>query len=377
MNVYKRGKAWSANFWVNGKHIQKSTKARNKRSAENIAAGWRTAIVEGRDPFAKPAATVPTFAEFAKRFRKEIHTSKKAKPKTISYYDNGLNRLLEFDAWRDLPLDEVNEELIGQYVAARQKMSKRSTAKKKKKAKVQRFLQVSTINREIEVLRRLLRVAKKWKVIKSTPEISRLPGERVRDRILDHAEEETYLAAADPLLREIAGLILDTGMRPEEVFRMEWPNVHFTPAEHARFGYIFNPFGKTKYARRNIPLTRRVQALLEMRHEEQGNPSDGWVFPAETKSGRVESLKSQHARALKDSNVAHFVLYSLRHTMLTRLGEAGADAFAIQTVAGHSSILISQRYVHPTPERIENAFSALEVYNSRKTKELADKREIQ
>jgi len=58
--------------------------------------------------------------------------------------------------------------------------------------------------------------------------------------------------------------------------------------------------------------------------------------------------------------------------MLTRLGEAGADAFAIQKVAGHSSILISQRYVHPTPERIESAFTALQVYNDRKVGELEE-----
>jgi integrase len=29
------------------------------------------------------------------------------------------------------------------------------------------------------------------------------------------------------------------------------------------------------------------------------------------------------------------------------LGGAGADAFTIQRLAGHSSITISQRYVHP------------------------------
>lgn len=71
-----------------------------------------------------------------------------------------------------------------------------------------------------------------------------------------------------------------------------------------------------------------------------------------------------HAKALKDSKVKPFVLYSLRHTMLTRLGEAGADAFAIQKIAGHSSIVVSQRYVHPTPGRLESAFAALEAYNA-------------
>ena len=57
---------------------------------------------------------------------------------------------------------------------------------------------------------------------------------------------------------------------------------------------------------------------------------------------------------------ADFVIHSLRHTMLTRLGESGADAFAIMRIAGHSSVTISQRYVHPSPESLEKAFERLE-----------------
>ena len=61
-----------------------------------------------------------------------------------------------------------------------------------------------------------------------------------------------------------------------------------------------------------------------------------------------------------------FVIHSLRHTMLTRLGEAGADAFTIMRIAGHSSVTISQRYVHPTPESLERAFERLENLNAQK-----------
>ena len=50
------------------------------------------------------------------------------------------------------------------------------------------------------------------------------------------------------------------------------------------------------------------------------------------------------------------VIHSLRHTFLTRFGEAGADAFTIKKVAGHSSVTISEHYIHPTPEGQERAF---------------------
>ena len=55
-----------------------------------------------------------------------------------------------------------------------------------------------------------------------------------------------------------------------------------------------------------------------------------------------------------------FVLHSFRHTMLTRLGECRADAFTIMRIAGHSSVTVSQRYVHPTPETLERAFDRLD-----------------
>jgi hypothetical protein len=42
-------------------------------------------------------------------------------------------------------------------------------------------------------------------------------------------------------------------------------------------------------------------------------------------------------------------------------------------MAGHSSILVSQRYVHPTEERIEDAIFRLDGYNKRKGEELRAK----
>jgi site-specific recombinase XerD len=60
------------------------------------------------------------------------------------------------------------------------------------------------------------------------------------------------------------------------------------------------------------------------------------------------------------------VLHSTRHTFCTRLGKAGADAFTIQKLAGHSSIAISQRYVHADREIKESAIRLLDALNQPK-----------
>lgn len=46
------------------------------------------------------------------------------------------------------------------------------------------------------------------------------------------------------------------------------------------------------------------------------------------------------------------MLYSLRHTFLTRLGESGCDVWTLARIAGHSSIAISARYVHPSEDAV-------------------------
>ena len=108
-------------------------------------------------------------------------------------------------------------------------------------------------------------------------------------------------------------------------------------------------------------MTPRVRAVLELRREAAGRPEEGWVWPSGTRSGHVEpsSLRKQHVRATVDSKVRPFVLYSLRHTFLTRLGESGCDAWTLARIAGHSSITISARYVHPSEDAVLDAISRL------------------
>jgi len=57
--------------------------------------------------------------------------------------------------------------------------------------------------------------------------------------------------------------------------------------------------------------------------------------------------------------VKPFEPYCLRHTSLTRLAEAGCDAFTLAKIAGHSSITITMRYCHPQADAIERAFSQI------------------
>jgi integrase len=157
---------------------------------------------------------------------------------------------------------------------------------------------------------------------------------------------------------------------------LEWRDVHLEPVNGARFGYLLVRDGKTRNRRRNVLLNSAVHAMLEARAAEAKTP---WVFTDSMWRNRYEpgtdqlsrsTLQHQHVELRRTLGLPEgFVLHSLRHTFLTRLGASGADAFSIKRTAGHSSVTISEKYIHPTPESLERVFERLEEYNSRSLKE--------
>ena len=70
----------------------------------------------------------------------------------------------------------------------------------------------------------------------------------------------------------------------------------------------------------------------------------------------VETLGGQ-ARDMKRNGQFHADagLHALRHTFLTQFGET-VDAFTLKKIAGHSSIKITEKYVHPQREQVRQAF---------------------
>ncbi len=345
MSVYKRGKVYWYTFIRKGKRFQASTRQANRQVALDIESKRKSDLAKGDVGLAekKPA---PLLKDYAQQFIDSVQVHCKEKPKTIEFYAQQLRRLLEFEPLANAPLDKIDEGLIEAFVQYRI-----------------RKVSPASVNRALATLRKLLRLARKWKHLDSVPEVTQLPGERIREFVLSYKDEQRYLVAAPQPLRDVAMLILDTGFRLGEALNLQWKDVHFDPLAGAKFGFIHVPRGKSKNAKRNISLTARVRVMLEGRSK---NGSE-WVFAKpDDVPMLVSSLDHIHAEIREALQFdSEFVLHSLRHTMLTRLGEAGADSFTIMKIAGHSSITISQRYVHPTPEAMERAIERLDSMNQK------------
>jgi len=365
MAVFKQ--KGSANWWYKfvwrGVTIRESTRQTNKRVAEQMEAARKTALAKGEVGIRDRKPT-PTLKQFAERdFMPFIEATFAEKPNTRRYYEVGTRALLAFERLAQARLDAITGEAIAAYVSKRK----------------QDGLQVSSINRELQVLRRMFHLAQEWeKTTKVLPRVRMIPGEAHRERVLAADEERRYLEAATALgdalleayaralqgiratkrgeqpikpqdpyrLRDVAVMLLDCGLRPEECFRLRWAEV--------RDGAVHILCGKTDNARRRIPLSTRLKAIMDLRREAV---TSEWVFPAPTRSGHIEpsSLKKPHHKACKAAGLEPFPLYTFRHTCLTRWAASGMDPWTLAHLAGHRDMTITRRYVHPQEHTIREA----------------------
>lgn len=127
-------------------------------------------------------------------------------------------------------------------------------------------------------------------------------------------------------------------------------------------GYLQVPFGKTAAARRGLRLTARAREVLGRRMTVVESP---FLFSCASDSSRpVPKVNNAHDRAVRDSKVAPFRLYDLRHTWATRAAMSGIDLVTLAAMLGHSRIQMVLRYAHPPQEHQSSAMERLERYNA-------------
>ncbi len=342
----KGRKYYVVRFRFNGKLIQKRTRATNRNDAKDIASTIRSELAKGNFGILERKAA-PALEEFLKDDFLPYIDSTAAKESTATYYHDGAKRLLASDL-AGLRLDEITDQRAAQFAAKYSHLS------------------ASSINCGLRTLRRALHLAYEWGKLERMPKITLAKGERQRERVLTREEAADYLAMCSQPWRDCATVLFGTAIRPGEAYKLRWEHVVL----NGHGGLIQITEGKTKAARRMLPMIPAVYEAVKALRELQGKPENGWVFPSGSASGHLEesSAKKYHAGALARLSKAHeiepsipevkpFEPYCMRHTALTWLAESGCDAFTLARIAGHSSITITQRYCHPQAEAIESAFA--------------------
>lgn len=342
MALYKRGDVYWFHFIFDGRHIQKSTKTANKAAAREIEAAYRVKLAKGEVGI-EEKPPVPDFKTAMKGFLAWSDFEHAAKSNTRRRYKTSSKALLRF--FKDTPLDRITSDSVEDFKRWRIKQKGERTNKS---------LRPATVNRELACLKKLFNRYKRVVPLNPVRDVKFLNEDNEQMRVLTPDEERAYLLAASQPLRDIAMLMVETGMRPEEVCRIRRENVHL---EH---GYLFNPYGKTKAAKRKVPLSEKSAQVLAKRIEKAKGV---YLFRGRgVGDAPVIHVNRAHTSAVTRSKVRSFRLYDLRHTWATRAAMAGVDLVTLAALLGHSKLAMVTRYCHPTEQHQFEAMRKVQAF---------------
>lgn len=203
----------------------------------------------------------------------------------------------------------------------------------------------NTTNLHLSLLRRMLNLAKRWK-IKLGDEVQNIvnPEEHFdkvpeRKRVLTDAEEKRLLPKLSPKLQQIVVIDLNTGLRKMELLSLEWAEVDLNKREIL----IVTEKSKTKKERR-IPLNDEALRTFQVLKAENG--SNQYVFPSpNSKTSYVMDIQKPFKLACKKVKIEDFHFHDLRRTFATRLHNRGVPLYHIMLLLGHSDLKTTQRYI--------------------------------
>lgn len=159
--------------------------------------------------------------------------------------------------------------------------------------------------------------------------------ENSRDRFLDAVEMKRFLKSVsqcdEPGTVDYVYLLLFTGARRSNVASMRWEHVDFERRTWTIPGGSFKT-GKAK----GIVLNKAALSILEARFEDR-DEKNPWVFPSDSASGHLTTIKSAWRNIIKRAKLTDFRPHDLRRTAGSWAAAAGASELAIGKMLGHES----------------------------------------
>jgi len=205
-------------------------------------------------------------------------------------------------------------------------------------------VQPATINHELECLRNLLYVAKKWYKFEGDNPVTQaglLYVENRKRRILAIAEQEKLLKASPPQLVPIILTSLNTGMRLSEIIHLKKESVDL------KHQIITLESTDQKGKRLNqIPINSTLKKILAANMIKSNNlcvflNSSGEPYR------KHDSITSIFHRACERAGIQGVTFHTLRHTFATRALEKKANIGALNLILRHKDLKTTMRYLHP------------------------------
>jgi len=327
-------------FWYDfryrGERHRGSTKETSKAAARHFEAQLIAKLALG-DILPVRGRRAPLLRDFLPQFLASFETNQLRAEKTKLYYRTGA-RLLLATALAEYPIDRITTSTV---------------------AGVQFPHSSYTANNAIRTLRRALTHGVELGHLRAVPRMH-LHKEVARELTFTPEQEVKLLAKAPQPLADVFLILMDTGMRPEEVCRIRWEDVLWTE------NMLKITDGKTKAAKRDIGMSARVVEVLTRRVREQSTSKHfkdtPWVFPSRVRRNTVKhivSVNKAFALARREAGLPReLVLYSARHTFGGDLMASSKNLKLTMTAMGQVDVKTAMRYMHPETGQVSDIMNA-------------------
>ncbi|MBI5074410.1 MAG: tyrosine-type recombinase/integrase [Nitrospirae bacterium] len=346
MSVYLRAGKWKINIILGGVRINRNIPVKTRREALSIQKKLKTLYRKtllGIEDEATPPEK--TFGEYADAYLALVKQT--LSPRTYDLYHGDYNIHLE-KFWRNIPIPGgINNTLILQF-QCRQKSSGLSNC---------------TVNKHLALIRKIVYFARDTEegMILPMLKFPMLDEPKRQHAFFSPEEFESLVRAFSPhpkahrsFLRVIFGRL--TGMRPAELTYLAWPDISFD-SKTAKIQGKKGKWEPKNLFERVIPLNDQAMQIVTELYAIRKGP---WVFAPGAKPVKCiqKALKTAARNAGIEKNVTPNML---RHTFITHLFMAGADAEAVRQLAGHRSLETTTRYTHSIDDHLRATVEKLEM----------------
>ncbi len=343
MSLYKRSgsKFWWMKFTFDGQVIRQSCQVANRRDALTVESAYRTQLALGKVGIAAKKRA-PTFRQAIEDFLKMSKLEHTQKPNSFVRIEYSCQSLKKF--FGETKVDRISQADIEKFILHRSRQISKKTNK---------LITGGTINLELIALKTIFKRLVSANVLSQSParDIRQLPENERSFHVLTDDEEKIYLLAAPEPIRDVASLMLQTGMRPSEIYHLTRKYVDIEK------GFLQIENSKTRSSNRKVWLSERAKNLLQRRLDKFKGK---YLFPKGDRDGEPPTyqLNEQHRATIYRINFK-FRLYDLRHTFATRAVESGIDLLTLAHLLGHSSLNEVMRYAHVNETRKNEAIQQM------------------
>jgi integrase len=213
----------------------------------------------------------------------------------------------------------------------------------------------ATADHHAKLIRQMLNMAVEWEVIASNP-VSRIKLFNADNRVevnLDGEQFERLLYVlrtdSNRAVCRVILFLLSTGARLNEALSATWEQIDRgnrvwkIPAKVSKSGKV-----------RAVPLTDAAFDVLN-----ELPTKEGYLFVSPKTKGKLSHVHRVWDRLRNEAGLPNFRIHDCRHHYCTIMVNSGHSLYVVQTVVGHSSPTVTQRYSHVSSRTMMEAANSV------------------